>query len=140
MIINGNKTRPYHDQRALAETIFNVLFKVRLSLFISRPSPRVIWILFGSAVKISKSPSIFHCNRLSNIKKDLFYDIFKRRGEERAGLQNTDDFFLKLLIYRRIFFKIATSKIFSASQGYMYLQATRTKFFQDLTNDKIHVL
>ena len=95
------------------------------------------------------SESTKKCNYINtfkhNFKKLYLVQLTKGRGGRggRYGVtkcRNTDYFCLKIPLYHRMFSKTLRPNFFTPSQVFMYLKATRPKFFQDSTIDKIHVL
>ena len=67
--------------------------------------------------------------------------ISVRAGQGSYGLtkeRNTDDVFLKIPLYCKIFLKMPIQRLFSASQVFVCI--SRVKFFEDLTIVKLNVL
>ena len=79
-----------------------------------------------------------------NFKKLYLAQLTKGRGGGGGyGVtkwHNTDYFCLKIPLYHRMFSKTLRPNFFTPSQVFMYLKATRPKFFQDSTIDKVHAL
>ena len=72
--------------------------------------------------------------------KKKFFKLLRINVFDFAKWRNTDYFCLKIPLYHRMFSKTLRPNFFTPSQVFMYLKATRPKFFQDSTIDKVHVL